>query len=109
MKARTRVWIGSIAFIGLLSAALALAGQAPAPPAAQTSPSAQQPPQTPANPAEPGNAPSNPDDQKYKLAVDVELVNVVATVLDESGKYINGLKKEDFKIFEDGQEQPVSF
>src|SRR5262249_55551397 len=55
------------------------------------------------------NASSNSDDQKYKLAVDVSLVNVVATVFDESGKYMDGLKKEDFQVFEDGQEQHLSF
>jgi Ca-activated chloride channel family protein len=39
----------------------------------------------------------------------VELVNVTATVLDEQGKYMDGLKLEDFKVFEDGQEQKISF
>src|ERR1041385_2546984 len=55
--------------------------------------------------------PPNPDDdkkqdeQKYKLNVDVELVNVVATVLDENQKYMDGLRREYFKVLEDGQEQ----
>ena len=40
---------------------------------------------------------------KYKLAVDVELVNIVATVLDENQKYMNNLKKEDFTVLEDGE------
>src|SRR5262249_34395251 len=79
--------------------------QTPAQPPAQTTPPPQNPPTTPPKP----DAASNPDDQKYKLAVDVELVNVVATVLDENQKYMDGLKKEDFKIFEDGQEQQISF
>jgi Ca-activated chloride channel family protein len=116
MKLRTRIWIGSIAFISLLWAALALAGQTPAPPAPTQNPQTpaqqqQQPPaaQTPANPDASADADSNADDQKYKLAVDVSLVNVVATVFDESGKYMDGLKRDDFKVFEDGQEQQLSF
>src|SRR5262245_1282534 len=121
MKVRTRIWIGSMALISLLWAVLALAGQSPAPPPAQ-SPTAQgtaqqpQPPQqppsaaqTPTNPDKSADADSNADDQKYKLAVDVSLVNVVATVFDESGKYMDGLKRDDFKVFEDGQEQQLSF
>src|SRR5215471_21439790 len=117
MKVRTRIWIGSVAFISLLWAALALAGQSPAPPAPTQNPQTpaqqpqQQPPvaQTPATPDASADADSNADDQKYKLAVDVSLVNVVATVFDESGKYMDGLKRDDFKVFEDGQEQQLSF
>ncbi len=104
MKARTRVWTGSVFVISLLSAGLILTAQTPANPPPQNPPAATSPQNPPATPPA-----ENPDDQKYKLAVDVELVNVVATVLDESGKYMDGLKREDFKIFEDGKEQQVSF
>jgi Ca-activated chloride channel family protein len=116
MKARTRIWIGSIILIGLLSAGM-IAAQAPpqnpvppaaqAPPPGQTPPAAQTPPQNPPrqNPPPPGAE----DDPRYKLAVSVELVNVVATVLDEGGKYMDGLKLDDFSVFEDGSEQKVSF
>src|SRR5947207_14817887 len=107
MKVRTGPLIASVILISLCSAALVVVGQSPpqtpVQPPAQTPP--QNPPTTPANP----DAATNPDDQKYKLAVDVELVNVVATVLDENQKYMDGLKKEDFKVFEDGQEQAISF
>src|SRR5215471_6532841 len=112
MKVRTRVWIGSIVFISLLSAVIALAGQSPVAPAVQTPPSSPQQPRPAAEtpkPEESADNPPNPDDQKYKLAVDVSLVNVVATVFDESGKYMDGLRKDDFKVFEDGQEQQLSF
>ena len=39
----------------------------------------------------------------------MQLVNVTATVLDESGTYVDGLKQEDFQVYEDGAEQKVSF
>jgi len=70
--------------------------------------------QTPATPQQttppPQNPPGGADDPRYKLAVNVELINVIATVLDESSKYMDGLKKEDFKIFEDARlQQTVSF
>jgi Ca-activated chloride channel family protein len=43
------------------------------------------------------------------LAVEVELVNLTATVLDEEGKYMEGLASQDFQILEDGAEQKISF
>lgn len=61
---------------------------------------AQNPPQTP---------PRNPDDPQYRLNVEVELVNVTATVLDNSGRYLEGLGSTDFTILEDGVPQKVAF
>lgn len=79
--------------------------------AAQTpqgsSPPAQSPPSQNAPP--PNTAPIDPQDPRYRLAVEVELVNITATVLDQEGKYLDGLKLDDFQVFEDGQEQKVSF
>ena len=46
---------------------------------------------------------------QFQLAVEVELVNVVATVLDGQGRYVEGLTVNDFQIFEDGVEQEISF
>ena len=63
------------------------------------------PPQT----APPQAPPTDPQDPRYKLNVEVELVNVTATVLDEQGKYLDGLKLDDFQVFEDGEEQKISF
>jgi VWFA-related protein len=71
---------------------------------------AQEPPQAPQENAPPGAPPADPSqDPRYRLNVNVELVNVVATVLDEQGKYLDGLKLEDFQVFEDGTEQKISF
>ena len=37
----------------------------------------------------------------------VELINVTATVTDDDGRFVSGLHKEDFTIFEDGERQEV--
>jgi len=75
---------------------------------------AQEPQQTPAQINAPPTAPSpgnplDPQDPKYRLNVNVELVNLTATVLDDQGKYMDGLKADDFQVFEDGTEQKLSF
>ena len=38
----------------------------------------------------------------------VELINVNATVSDSSGRFVSGLRKEDFSVYEDGVRQEVS-
>jgi len=42
------------------------------------------------------------------LRVDVDLVNVFLTVQDRTGKYVEGLESENFRIFEDDNEQRIS-
>lgn len=46
---------------------------------------------------------------RYVLSVDVELVNIAATVIDDAGKYVEGLGAGDFQVFEDGRQQDISF
>ncbi len=43
-----------------------------------------------------------------QISVDVALVNIVATVTDDRGRYVGGLQAEDFTIEEDGKTLPVS-
>jgi Ca-activated chloride channel family protein len=38
----------------------------------------------------------------------VELINVTATVTDDNGRFVSGLRKEDFTVFEDGERQDVT-
>jgi Ca-activated chloride channel homolog len=38
----------------------------------------------------------------------VELINVTATVTDDDGRFVSGLRKEDFTVFEDGERQDVT-
>ncbi|HEX8748271.1 MAG TPA: VWA domain-containing protein [Pyrinomonadaceae bacterium] len=43
------------------------------------------------------------------LRVSTTLVTVPVSVLDRNGKYVPNLRKEDFRIFEEGQEQQVAY
>ena len=42
------------------------------------------------------------------IKVNVRLVEVYATVLDHKGKYVDGLKSDNFRILEDGAPQKIS-
>jgi len=95
MDAKKHVWIVTLSLLCVLCAAVVVI-------AAQNAP--QNPPQE--NSAAP---PADAQDPRYRLNVNVELVNVVATVLDDQGKYMDGLRLEDFQVFEDGEEQKISF
>jgi VWFA-related protein len=44
-----------------------------------------------------------------KISNDKSLISVPVTVSDREGRYISGLKKEDFTIFQDGVKQKVDF
>jgi len=52
--------------------------------------------------------PPKDDSEKFKFRSAVELVNVTATVSDGSGRFVRGLRQEDFRVFEDGQQQPLT-
>lgn len=43
------------------------------------------------------------------VRVDTTLVGVPVTVLDRDGRFVPGLKREDFHIYEDGEEQPIAY
>jgi Ca-activated chloride channel homolog len=53
--------------------------------------------------------PSSPErsksDEQFRFRSGVELINVTATVADQSGRFVAGLRKEDFVVYED--DQPV--
>jgi VWFA-related protein len=44
----------------------------------------------------------------YSIKVNVPLVNVDVLVTSKSGQFIPGLKKDNFRIFEDGSEQQIT-
>lgn len=70
------------------------------PPAAPPSPSA---------PAGPGaqQKPSQEGDTRSYIKVHTEVVVVPVTVKDRDGRLVGGLQEEDFRIFQDGQEQQI--
>ena len=82
---------------GLLACLLFLA-YAPAPRAQGQQ---QQPPRPTPEPVELGE-----DDV---LKIDTDLVLVDVTVTDAEGRAVKGLRPEDFKLYEDGEQRPVAF
>ena len=48
------------------------------------------------------------DGQSFRFRSAVELINVTATVTDGSGRFVSGLRKEDFSVYEDEQPQTVT-
>lgn len=75
----------------------------------------QRPTQTPTPPAD--TVSTNPKTDEKNVSVDdgevikveTNLVTIPVKVLDRGGKFVPGLKKEDFKIFEDEVEQDVAY
>ena len=49
---------------------------------------------------------SQDDDEVIKVETDLVLLNVTAT--KAGGEYVHGLKRADFKVFEDGREQEIT-
>lgn len=43
------------------------------------------------------------------LRIDTDLVSVDVTAIDASGRPVRNLRQEDFKVYSDGVEQPISF
>jgi VWFA-related protein len=48
------------------------------------------------------------DPQSFKFRTGVELVNVNATVTDQSGRFVPGLAKDDFRVYDEEQLQTVT-
>ena len=46
--------------------------------------------------------------QRFRFRTGVELINVNATVVDRNGHFVSGLRREDFRVYEDGVEQPIT-
>ena len=63
----------------------------------------EEPPPPP--PTKPKKIEGMPD---YSLKVDVPLVDLDVSVLTKNGQFVPGLKKENFRVYEDGVPQPIS-
>jgi VWFA-related protein len=46
--------------------------------------------------------------ETFRFRSGVELVNVTATVTDQSGRFVSGLRKEDFRVYQDNELQPIT-
>lgn len=58
------------------------------------------------NPSKAQQQQSSDDDEVVRVNTDLVVLNV--TVADSNGKYAHGLKRSDFKLFEDGREQTIT-
>ena len=45
----------------------------------------------------------------FRFRSGVELVNVTATVSDDTGRFVSGLEKDDFTVYDDGVRQDVTY
>ena len=48
------------------------------------------------------------DPSAFKFRTGVELINVNATVTDQSGRFVSGLTRDDFRVYDDEQPQAVT-
>ena len=48
-----------------------------------------------------------PEGQGFSFRTGVELINVTATVTDEYGRFVPGLRADDFRLYEDGKLQTI--
>src|SRR5947207_1823057 len=73
-----------------------------------------QPPAPPILRGDPNGNPSPPAQKKEVgdddvIRVNTTVVNVPVSVMERDGKYVANLQKEDFRLFEDGVEQPLAY
>lgn len=59
------------------------------------------------SPGLPGAQNSEQSGRSFVMRVDVELVTIEVFALDRKGKPVRELKKEDFRLFEDGKQQSI--
>jgi VWFA-related protein len=51
---------------------------------------------------------SQQGDQAFKFRTGVELINVTATVTDANGRFVSGLTRDDFHVYDDDRLQPIT-
>ena len=48
------------------------------------------------------------EQQSFRFRTGVELINVTATVTDRDGRFVSGLRKEDFRLYQDDKPQTIT-
>jgi Ca-activated chloride channel homolog len=54
-------------------------------------------------------APTPPDDRDRPLIVNTDVVTLNVTVTDLYGRFVSGLKKKDFTVFDESEQQEIEF
>ena len=52
--------------------------------------------------------PEQGDNQSFRFKTGVELINVTATVTDANGRFVPNLQQDDFRVYQDGEPQPIT-
>jgi VWFA-related protein len=55
-----------------------------------------------------GQQTAQSDGQSFRFRTGVELINVTATVSDTTGRFVSGLRKDDFRVYQDDQIQEIT-
>lgn len=50
-----------------------------------------------------------PDDPSFRFSGRLDLVHIAATVSDRNGRFVRGLTRDDFTVFEDGKPQTIDY
>ena len=85
------------------------------PPASTNNQKANKRPPQPEKTPPPASNSTSPDEDLEPLTaneiikIDTNLVTIPVKVLDRGGRFIGGLKREDFKVFEDDVEQEITY
>src|SRR5688572_23967803 len=56
----------------------------------------------------PGSTAGQDTQEGFRFRSGIELINVTATITDQQGRFISGLRQQDFMVYEDGEPQTVS-
>jgi Ca-activated chloride channel family protein len=48
------------------------------------------------------------DSQSFRFKTGVELINVTATVTDANGRFVPNLQQDDFRVYQDDEQQPIT-
>src|SRR6476620_7390399 len=86
--------------LAMVAAAVLIIG---AHPYARQSSGTQQQPQP-----QPQGQQSGSNEQAFRFRTGVELINVTATVTDANGRFVSGLQKDDFQVYQDNELQTVT-
>jgi VWFA-related protein len=112
---RKRIWF-HVVLMALLIAGLGIPPDVWPVFAQQEGPMNPAPPQQPEQPAPPANSPQQsqakqpppPSSPQAVITVNSNLVDVDATVTDHDGNLVTGLKRANFRVFDDGQPQQIT-
>jgi len=95
-------------FFGAVGVVLATLAHAQAPAGPQGNPPAQQPAPAPSAPTNPAPEQQKPQESGVTISVEVPVVTLDVIATTQHGDLLTGLKKENFRVLEDGQPQPIT-